>query len=89
MQIVDKLLDRSVRYPRDYMQVLHGEVHYFGFSYECEEMSIEDGMTDTGYWLRRALRAEDKVMMLESENDKLKRELALYRSASSYPRGEE
>jgi hypothetical protein len=39
-------------------------------------------------WQNRAFIAEDKVSMLESENDKLKRELALYKSASSYPRGE-
>jgi hypothetical protein len=39
-------------------------------------------------WQNRAFIAEDKVRMLESENDKLKRELALYKTASSYPRYE-
>jgi hypothetical protein len=52
-------------------------------------MSIEDGMALIGHWLCRALKAEAKVRTLESENDKLKRELALYKSASSYPSGKE
>jgi hypothetical protein len=46
-----------------------------------------DGL-DIDVWEYRAITAEDKVRALESENDMLKRELALYKSASSYPRDE-
>jgi hypothetical protein len=39
--------------------------------------------------IARAEKAEAKVRTLESENDTLKLELALYKSVSSYPRWEE
>ena len=37
---MDQLLDRPIRNARDQVQVLHGEIHYFDFPYECEGMIL-------------------------------------------------